>query len=242
MACYTNSVVQTAIAEIGYKETKTNKTKYAAYIDKNFPDFYNGAKQGVAWCDLFVDYCVLVNCADEKEAENVLCQPPKSAGAGCKYSYGYYQAAGRTGKEARVGAQIFFGSGKNPSHTGIVIDVTADSVITVEGNSDDMVKRHTYKKTSSKIFGYGYPRYAEEAQPEKPAEQPEKPAEAAAKSFKVKTNSGAPLRLRAQPTTNSEILALIPNGTKIESPEQVDGWAKTTYKGRTGYCSMKYLV
>ena len=56
-----NLVIKTAKAEVGYKEGKTNITKYSDFIDKHFPDFYNGRKQGAAWCDIFVDYLFLVN-------------------------------------------------------------------------------------------------------------------------------------------------------------------------------------
>lgn len=303
MACTADKVIQTAIGEIGYKETGKNHTKYAEYIDQNFPEFYNGEKSwpggGAEWCDLFVDYCVLRNSSDEAEAEYVLCQPKKSAGAGCKESYDYYKKAGRTGSEPRLGAQIYFGSDK-PKHTGLVVNITADSVITVEGNTEDQVKKHTYKKTSSKIYGYGYPRYAEAAEEPAPQPEPEKPTapektteeiakeviagkwgnnperkqrlteagynydeiqaevnrllnaekpaadpkpKTEAKSYKVKTNTGKPLRLRAKPTTeNSAILALIPNGKTIQVTETANGWAKTTFNGKTGYCSMTYLV
>ena len=179
MACYVNKVVATAIGEIGYKESGTNVTKYSKYFDRNYPNFYNTAKQGAEWCDIFVDYCVLVNSADENEAEYVLCQPAKSCGAGCKFSYDYYKQKGRVGNDPQIGAQIFFGTGKKPNHTGIVIDVTDDSVVTVEGNSDNEVKKHTYKKTTARIYGYGYPRYSEE-QAEKPAE-PKKSVDEVAK-------------------------------------------------------------
>lgn len=176
MACNAKNVVKTALSEVGYKETGTNHNKFAAYIDKNYPDFYNYPKQNVEWCDVFVDYCVLVNSASEEEALSVLCQPKKSAGAGCKYSYNYYKAKKRTGKEAKIGAQIFFGN-TEPTHTGIVVDITDTSVITVEGNSGDQVKKHTYKKNSTKIFGYGYPRYTEvkDEPKEDPKEEPVKP-------------------------------------------------------------------
>lgn len=170
MACYAEKVVATAVGEIGYKETGNNITKYAAYFDKNYPDFYNTKKQGAEYCDIFVDYCVMVNSDSEKEAEYVLCQPSKSCGAGCRFSYDYYKAKGRTGKEPKIGAQVFFGSSK-PTHTGIVVELIGDSFVSVEGNSDNMVKRHTYKNTSSKVYGFGYPRYTEQ-----PAEPPKSPA------------------------------------------------------------------
>ena len=298
MACYEEKVVATAVGEIGYKETGNNITKYSEFFDKNHPDFYNTKKQGAEYCDIFVDYCVMVNSDSEQEAEYVLCQPAKSCGAGCSFSYEYYRKAGRTGNEPKLGAQIFLNTNKKScAHTGLVVGIDGDSVITVEGNSDNMVKRHTYKKTSSKIFGYGYPRYTEAVE-EKPVEEPtttlksvsevadeviagkwgnnperkqrlteagynydEVQAEVnrklkgnqtasqtaptpakATTTYKVKTNTGAPLRLRAKPNTSCTVHALINNGTKIEVSEISKGWAKTTYNGNTGWCAMSKLV
>lgn len=66
-------------------------------------------------------------------------------------------------------------------------------------------------------------------------------AKPAAKTYRVRTNSGLPLRLRAEPNINSEKLCTIANGTKITVTETRNGWAKTTYAGKTGWCSMTYL-
>lgn len=248
MSCYVKKVVETAIAEIGYKESGANITKYASYFDKNYPDYYNTKKQGAEWCDIFVDYCILVNSADMNEALYVTCQPSKSCGAGCSFSYDYYKSKGRVGKDPRIGAQIFFGSNK-PTHTGIVVDVYGDSVVTVEGNSDNMVKRHNYKKSSSRIFGYGYPRYSEDTKPEPQPEPIPEPVTTSA-CYKVKTNSGVILKIRQNPTTQSKHIGSIGYGETLYVQEIVKGesisgnsdWAKTTYKGITGYASCKYLV
>lgn len=182
MNCTASRAVAIAKAENGTKETGSNINKYAAYIDKNCPGFYNGKKQGVPYCDVFFDYCIIKACdGDYKKAEKVLCQPANSAGAGCVYSYGYYKAAGRTGKTPRLGAQIFFGSSeKTLSHTGMVISISDDGkkITTEEGNSDNQVKQHTYTlgAKGSKIFGFGYPKYDEEPA-EKPTPSTEKPAD-----------------------------------------------------------------
>jgi len=253
MSCYANKVIETATLEIGYQETPkgSNKNKYAEYIDKNFPDFYNGVKDGyAAWCDIFVDYCILVNSADMNEALYVTCQPSKSCGAGCSFSYDYYKKQGRVGNDPQKGAQIFFGTGNKPTHTGIVVDFNTDNVYTVEGNSDDCVKRHTYKRTSSRIFGYGYPRYSEEVPQPTPAPTPAPAPITSAGCYQVKTNSGTILKIRQQPTTNSKHIGSINNGEILYAQEIVKGesisgnsdWAKTTYKGITGYASCKYLV
>ena len=152
-------VIKVAKAELGYKETPVNITKFAADFDKIYPDFYNTRKQGAEWCDIFVDWC-FVQAYGEKDALKLLCQPKKSAGAGCKYSYQYFKAKKQTGKTPKVGAQIFFGS-KEPTHTGLVIEVSKTSVTTIEGNKDNSVKKCVYPIDSSKIFGYGYPKYTE---------------------------------------------------------------------------------
>lgn len=249
MACYAKNVIATALSEVGYKETGTNHNKFAAYIDKNYPDFYNFPKQNVSWCDLFVDYCVLVNSASESEALSVLCQPKKSAGAGCSFSYDYYKAKGRTGKEPKIGAQIFFGTGKKPTHTGIVVDFNADSVYTVEGNSDDQVKKHTYKRTSSKIFGYGYPRYTEAQSttpvtpaPSTPAPEPvvapSKPAAEAKTTTYWVVSVKTSLNVRSGPGTKYSIVSTLDNKDIVTVYEQKNGWGRI---GTAKWVSMTYL-
>lgn len=246
MSCYAKKVVETAMLEIGYKESGTNITKYASYFDKNYPDFYNTKKQGAEWCDIFVDYCILVNSADMNEALYVTCQPSKSCGAGCSFSYDYYKKQGRVGNDPQIGAQIFFGTGKKPTHTGIVVDVYGDSVVTVEGNSDNMVKRHTYKKSSSRIFGYGYPRYTEDASQPAPAPDPHpqptpEPTPAPSNEYKVKTN-GSKLRLRVAPNDKAAVLASMPNGSRVTVTAHQNGWNRTTYKGQTGWAFAKWMT
>lgn len=150
-------VIDVATAELGYKEQGNNITKYSKDFDDNHPDFYNTKKQGAEWCDIFVDWCMM-KAYGEDLAHALLCQPKKSAGAGCKYSYAYYKAKGQVGKSPRVGAQAFFGTNENNlNHTGLVIEVSGDRVKTIEGNAGNEVKIKEYSARS--IFGYGYPDY-----------------------------------------------------------------------------------
>ncbi len=153
--------------EVGYKEQAGNKNKYAEYIDANYPNFYNGKKNGFDWCDIFVDYMFLI-CFGEKEAKRLLCQPEKSLGAGCTFSKRYYEGMHQFDKTPEPGAQIFFSNdhGKTAFHTGIVVGVSDSYVYTIEGNADNEVKRRTYKRDYVKICGYGHPKYDEE-NPEK---------------------------------------------------------------------------
>lgn len=180
-----------ALSQVGVAETPkgSNKNKFALMIDTQFPDFYNGKKNGAAWCDVFVDACFLT-CFGEEETLRLLCQPKKSCGAGCKFSAGYFKAKKQFDNNASVGDQIFFYDNKGEiNHTGIVYKVEGGYVYTVEGNSGNEVKTHRYATSNKKIAGYGHPAWKEEAEtiadtaPTKPTtEAPQKPQNTALKS------------------------------------------------------------
>lgn len=159
------AVVKLAKSQVGYKAPGPGKrNKYAAYIDSHFPTFYNGKKNGTDWCDEFVDYLFLKLSQSAKDAEYMLCQPSKSCGAGCKWSYNYYKQKKRTSSVAHSGDQIFLNTSKAKcGHTGIVTKTDTKYVWYVAGNEGGghgEVKYHKLLKTNSKIYGYGRPRYA----------------------------------------------------------------------------------
>lgn len=174
MSCTASKVIAVAAAEIGYKEKESNSqldnttanagdgnyTKYARDFDQKFPNWYNGKKNGFAWCDMFVDWCFLTAFGYEK-ALALLCQPEKSCGAGCTYSAGYYKQKGQFHtSNPKPGDQIFFGTSiSDCTHTGIVEKVDGSKVYTIEGNTSDQVARRSYALNSSKIVGYGRPKY-----------------------------------------------------------------------------------
>lgn len=164
-------VIDLAISQIGYHEKATNAeldnptansgdgnwNKYSRDLDK-LGNFYNGRKNGYAWCDCFVDWC-FITAYGRAAGQKLLCQPDNSAGAGCSFSAGYYRNKGQFHtNNPQPGDQIFFGTGPgNVWHTGIVVEVTSSHVITVEGNTTDSVGRRSYRLTDSSIYGYGRP-------------------------------------------------------------------------------------
>ncbi len=171
-----SKVLAVALGEIGYFEKETdcgldsktanagdgNYTKYARDFDTKYPNWYNGKKNGYAWCDMFIDWCFLTAYGYEA-ALKLLCQPEKSRGAGCTYSYGYFKEKGQAGKIPKVGAQIFFGYEENKlTHTGLVYRVDEENVYTVEGNTANQVAQRVYSRDAEQIWGYGYPAYDEE--------------------------------------------------------------------------------
>lgn len=183
MNCTASELIKIAQNEVGYLEKKSNNqldsdtanagysnyTKYAR--DLNKAGYYNGNKNGYAWCDVFVDWLFYQLCGkDAKKAEHMICQTG-DYGAGCTYSMGYYKKAGRFHSSPKPGDQIFFGSGSNSSHTGIVEKVENGKVYTIEGNTSGAsgvvangggVFRKSYALSYKKILGYGRPRYDNE--------------------------------------------------------------------------------
>ena len=166
-----SDVVNIALAEIGYREKASNAylddktanagaanwTKYAR--DLAAAGYYNGNKNGYAWCDVFVDWCFF-KAYGAVEGQRIQCQTGP-LGAGCIFSAQYYQQKGRYDRTPKVGDQVFFQSGGEIGHTGIVVEVTDSTIVTVEGNSSDQVKKNTYNRSNSYIAGYGHPLYGE---------------------------------------------------------------------------------
>ena len=172
--CTAAKVIAVAVDQIGYKEKASNTsldsktanagsanyTKYARDFDQKYPKWYNGKKNGFAWCDMFVDWCFLTAFGYEK-ALALLCQPERSAGAGCTYSLRYFKNKGQFHtSDPKPGDQIFFGTSlDNSTHTGIVESVDKKQVHTIEGNTSNQVARRNYSLTNSRILGYGRPSY-----------------------------------------------------------------------------------
>lgn len=169
-------VLAVALGEVGYLEKDSNSqldsktanagynnyTKYARDLDA-IPHFYNGKKQGYAWCDVFVDWC-FVQAFGVDEAKKLLGQPDDSLGAGCAYSKEYYNKMGQLGTTPKVGAQVFFGT----QHTGLVTKVDGNKFYTVEGNTSSdagvvanggAVCEKSYTVKSG--YTFGYPAYTE---------------------------------------------------------------------------------
>ena len=178
-----SNLLAIARAEIGYREKASNAnldsktapndgdgnyTKYGR--DLYAAGYYNGNKNGYAWCDQFADWCVYQLCGKDAKAAQAMQYQSGPLGAGCVYSAKYYQSAGHYGKDPKVGAQIFFG---NFDHTGLVESIDAVYVTTIEGNKDNQVSRCKYRRNDPYITGYGYPNFEPEDKPAAPAKPQE---------------------------------------------------------------------
>ena len=173
-------LISVSLGEVGYREKSTNSslddpqanagpgnwTKYAR--DLALAGYYNGNKNGYAWCDVFVDWC-FYKAFGAAEGQRVQCQTG-DLGAACLYSAQYYRLQGRYDYTPKPGDQVFFYVNGSIGHTGIVVEVTSSGITVVEGNSSDRVQKLTYDRNSSRIAGYGHPRFDESEQA--PSEEP----------------------------------------------------------------------
>lgn len=254
MAYDKQKVISIALAEEGYLEKasksnldhktanagRLNYTKYAR--DLAAISYFNGNKQGVAWCATFVCWC-FYKAYGKAAAIKLLCQPTKAAnnaGAGCKHARNYFKAKGQLHDTPQPGDQIFFYSadGSSISHTGLVYKVDGTYVYTIEGNTSaasgviangGAVARKKYKLTYKRIAGYGRPKYGTQA----PAETEKEPEKAAAstetRTYTVKKGDslwkiarkqlGNPNRYREIQTLNGMKGDLIRVGQVIKLPK-----------------------
>lgn len=214
--------------QVGYHEKASNKDLYTDKNNgnKNFNKYadmiknttlLNGNKQAVEWCAVFVITCFYM-VFGEDQTKKILNLPNKSSAAGCSYFYEYLKH--NMNKEPSEGDIIFFGD-KKPKHVGYIYKVDSNKIYTIEGNSDNQVKKHTYNKDSKKIFAWCTPLYvgntgyieSNNSYTFKPKEE---------NTYKVIAISG--LRVRKEPNTNCEVLKVLKFGTKVKAEKFNDNW------------------
>lgn len=181
-----HKLVSWAEQQIGTREGPNNWNKYADSAD--ITKLFGWNVQNQPWCAVFVS-AGFITCFGYDIGSAMIYQYAGCNGAACRYSADYYKAHGAWHTVPQLGDQIFFYYNGDINHTGIVTYVGEGSIVTVEGNSSDMVARRSYQIGASQIAGYGRPNWAlvEKADipvspkpvEEKPIEQPveEKPVE-----------------------------------------------------------------
>lgn len=135
-------------SDLGYREGPDNDTK--------FGDWYGLPHQ--PWCDMAVSYWAAKS--GNGPAVGKFAWTPAHAH--------WFAQQGRLNRQPHPGDIVFFAWSGSTSidaidHVGIVEAVRDDgSVITIEGNSGDMVARHVRRAF---IVGYGHPAYSANSRP-----------------------------------------------------------------------------
>ncbi|RAJ53814.1 CHAP domain-containing protein [Streptomyces sp. KhCrAH-43] len=141
--------------EVGYREGFSgghwnNKQKYSSQVP------------GLEWSDYQAWCCTFTSWTFQEAG---LPKGTYPVTASCLTATNWWKQQGRWSEYPAIGAQVMFGPGGG-SHTGIVIDYDADTITTIEGNTNtsgsaegDGVYRKTRKRRDSYVYGYGYPAY-----------------------------------------------------------------------------------
>ena len=146
-------LVAAARAEIGYRESGNNYTKYAA--DPNIAKLYGWAPQNQPWCCTFVSWCFLTAFGYDIGSRLTY-----GGTASCANSADLFKKAGAYVHFPQVGDQAFYYSGGGINHTGIVVSVDGTEFYAVEGNYSDKVSLVKHNIGNADVAGFGRPRWA----------------------------------------------------------------------------------
>lgn len=142
--------------QVGVREGPNNWNRYAAMA--NVERLYGGSIQNQPWCDVFTD-AAFVTVFGLQLGAAMTYQTVGNGSALCRDSAQYFKDHGAFTRQPEPGDVVFFFVGGQINHQGIVVRVVGGSIVTVEGNSSDMVAERCYSITDPIVAGYGRPRW-----------------------------------------------------------------------------------
>lgn len=171
--CTAKQAVEAISYWVGYYEKASrdySETRAKSAFEKNkgsanytYPGYLCGIQTG-AWCAMMVSTAVYEACGSSKtDAKKALHGVWPYAACNQLYDAAPSNMKGRRGSwTPKAGDVIVFSSnGTTREHTGMVYDVDSTYVYTIEGNSSNMCRKRSYPLTSSYIWGYVRPAYAD---------------------------------------------------------------------------------
>lgn len=149
-----NKIVQIAQNEVGYRESGNNQTKYG--------EWYGMQDE---WCNMFVCWCANQAGISEEIIPKMAYVPSTANWFDAKGQYKNSRANGGN-YTPQVGDIVLFDYNHNTTsdHIGIVEKIEGNTLYSIEGNKDNMVKRCTYSLDSGDIRAYCVPAYTQEAE------------------------------------------------------------------------------
>ncbi len=151
-------------SHIGYQESGNNNTPFNREFGR-IPGYPHDGF-GYPWCHSFLSVSL------KRIGMTAGVTFPYTAG--CEAGVAWFKARKRFGSTPRAGAFVYFGPGGG-THVEWVEKVTDTSIVTIGGNTSgalagqyfngDGVYRKTISRSSSRIYGYGYPNYEEDDMP-----------------------------------------------------------------------------
>lgn len=145
------------LAQVGTREGANNWNKYAE--DPRLRKLLGWYPQNQAWCDIYTDEG-FIECFGLENAAAMTYQPIGGGSALCRASAQFFKDNGAWSSTPQLGAVIFFFYGGAINHQGAVVAIQGNVVVTVEGNSSDMVAKNSYNIGDARIAGYGIPKWS----------------------------------------------------------------------------------
>ena len=234
-------VMSVALSQLGYHEGNSNSEMNGLNPSgsRNFVEYNRiigtvGGSYSFEWCAAFVSWCLRQAGVPTSTV---------TTEASCSRLMDWLSARGdykkrSSGYVPKPGDIIFFRASTSvyySSHVGLVLGTEGGYVYTVEGNNEGRVGYHKYDASSTYIMGYGIPDYTEKT--------------GTVYDFELRDSyfetgvyvTTADLNHRAGPDTSYKSYVKIPAGTALEITDGENGWARVTYGGRSGWCSLDYL-
>ena len=157
MSSSVKTVIKTARQEVGYTEGKSNgrwnnDTKFADEVPGlEWADFQ-------PWCATFVSWVAMKSGAADLY--------PRTAS--CDQGATWFKARKQWSDYPAIGAQVFYGTSRDLTHTGIVVSYDDTFIETIEGNTNHdgsreghSVLRQKRRRRDAFVVGYGYPAFPE---------------------------------------------------------------------------------
>lgn len=133
------AVIQIAEGEIGTAETGNNNNKYGKALGQN----------GVAWCGLFVAWCIKQACGSLPGFNYASALAFAYAAQHNGWGTYHAQGSGYTPKRGDIFVRNYNGTAfSSNAHVGFVRSSSGSSFVTVEGNSSDKVNTRTLNSAS----------------------------------------------------------------------------------------------
>lgn len=149
-----SDVIGVARREVGYRESGTNMTKYPPGV-KSLE-----WAQGQPWCSTFVAWVF----------QKAGCKGLVPVTASCETGANWFKKLKQFSQTPKVGSIVYYGA-NGGTHVEIVTEVTSGRIRTVGGNTagslngsyfnGDGVYEKWVDRDSSRIHGYGHPKYSE---------------------------------------------------------------------------------
>jgi hypothetical protein len=157
----TEAVRRELAKHIGYRESGTNDTIFNREFGR-IPGYPHDG-YGYPWCHSFLSVCL------KRAGLRPDVDYPWTAG--CLTGVAWFKGRGRWGSTPKPGAMVYYGQGGG-THVEWVESVSSSSITTIGGNTSgslagqyyngDGVYRKTVSRSSTSIYGYGYPTYQED--------------------------------------------------------------------------------